>query len=176
MANGRTAIDALKTYKQAVKDEDQPLADSTLQVFKANYSDFGYGYLSSPYDAIPHVPLVFYSFRIMVGLGMLFTLLFILSLWYAKKRKFEKFKLIPYLALVCVPLAYIASQCGWIVAEVGRQPWVVQNLMPTNVAVTKIASDWVMTTFWMFAILFTVLLIAELKIMFHQIKKGPENH
>ena len=112
----------------------------------------------------------------MVGLGMLFTLLFILSLWYAKKRKFEKFKLIPYLALVCVPLAYIASQCGWIVAEVGRQPWVVQDLMPTNVAVTKIASDWVMTTFWMFAILFTVLLIAELKIMFHQIKKGPENH
>ena len=176
MANGRTAIDALKTYKQAVKDEDQPLADSTLQVFKANYSVFGYGYLSSPYDAIPHVPLVFYSFRIMVGLGMLFTLLFILSLWYAKKRKFEKFKLIPYLALVCVPLAYIASQCGWIVAEVGRQPWVVQDLMPTNVAVTKIASDWVMTTFWMFAILFTVLLIAELKIMFHQIKKGPENH
>ena len=176
MANGRTAIDALKTYKQAVKDEDQPLADSTLQVFKANDSDFGYGYLSSPYDAIPHVPLVFYSFRIMVGLGMLFTLLFILSLWYAKKRKFEKFKLIPYLALVCVPLAYIASQCGWIVAEVGRQPWVVQDLMPTNVAVTKIASDWVMTTFWMFAILFTVLLIAELKIMFHQIKKGPENH
>ena len=50
MANGRTAIDALKTYKQAVKDEDQPLADSTLQVFKANYSDFGYGYLSSPCD------------------------------------------------------------------------------------------------------------------------------
>lgn len=176
MANGRTAIDALKTYKQAVKDENHPLADSTLQVFKANYSDFGYGYLSSPYDVIPHVPLVFFSFRIMVGLGMLFTLLFILSLWYAKKRKFEKFKLIPYLALVCVPLAYVASQCGWIVAEVGRQPWVVQDLMPTNVAVTKIASDWVITTFWMFAILFTILLIAELKIMFHQIKKGPENH
>ncbi len=52
MANGRTAIDALKTYKQAVKDENHPLADSTLQVFKANYSDFGYGYLSSPYDVI----------------------------------------------------------------------------------------------------------------------------
>ena len=110
----------------------------------------------------------------MVGLGMLFVLLFILSLWYAKKRKFEKFKLIPYLALVCVPLAYVASQCGWIVAEVGRQPWVVQDLMPTNVAVTKIASNWVITTFWMFAVLFTILLIAELKIMFTQIKKGPE--
>ena len=174
MANGRTAIDALKTYKQAVKEDNQLLADNSLQTFKANYSDFGYGYLNSPYDAIPHVPLVFYSFRIMVGLGMLFVLLFIVSLWYAKKRKFEKFKLIPYLALFCVPMAYIASQCGWIVAEVGRQPWVVQDLMPTNVAVTKIASNWVITTFWMFAILFTVLLIAELKIMFNQIKKGPE--
>ena len=108
----------------------------------------------------------------MVGLGMLFVLLFILSWWYAKKRKFNKFRFIPYLAILCVPFAYIASQCGWIVAEVGRQPWVVQNLMPTNVAITRIASGWVITTFWMFAILFTLLLIAEIGIMFTQIRKG----
>ena len=155
MANGRLAIDALKTYKQAVKDKDDALASQSLQTLRANFRDFGYGYLSSPYDTIPPVPLVFYSFRLMVGLGMLFVLLFICSWWYAKKRKFEKFKFIPYLAIACVPLAYIASQCGWIVAEVGRQPWVVQNLMPTNVAITRIASGWVVTTFWMFAILFT---------------------
>ena len=172
MANGRLAIDALKTYKQAVKDKDDALASQSLQTLRANFRDFGYGYLSSPYDAIPHVPLVFYSFRLMVGLGMLFVLLFICSWWYAKKRKFEKFKFIPYLAIACVPLAYIASQCGWIVAEVGRQPWVVQNLMPTNVAITRIASGWVVTTFWMFAILFTLLLIAEIGIMFTQIRKG----
>lgn len=174
MANGRMAIQALKDYKQAVKENNPIAADSTLKLFRANYADFGYGYLNSPYDTIPSVPLVFYSFRIMVGLGMLFVLLFVLSLWYAKKRKFDKFKVIPYLALACVPLAYVASQCGWIVAEVGRQPWVVQNLLPTNVAVTKITSNWVITTFWMFAILFTVLLIAELRIMGKQIKKGPE--
>ena len=172
MANGRLAIDALKTYKQAVKDKDDALASQSLQTLRANGRDFGYGYLSSPYDTIPPVPLVFYSFRLMVGLGMLFVLLFICSWWYAKKRKFEKFKFIPYLAIACVPLAYIASQCGWIVAEVGRQPWVVQNLMPTNVAITRIASGWVVTTFWMFAILFTLLLIAEIGIMFTQIRKG----
>ncbi|HAC95807.1 MAG TPA: cytochrome ubiquinol oxidase subunit I [Odoribacter splanchnicus] len=172
MANGRLAIDALKTYKQAVKDKDDALASQSLQTLQANFRDFGYGYLSSPYDTIPPVPLVFYSFRLMVGLGMLFVLLFICSWWYAKKRKFEKFKFIPYLAIACVPLAYIASQCGWIVAEVGRQPWVVQNLMPTNVAITRIASGWVVTTFWMFAILFTLLLIAEIGIMFTQIRKG----
>ena len=172
MANGRLAIDALKTYKQAVKDKDDALASQSLQTLRANFRDFGYGYLSSPYDTIPPVPLVFYSFRLMVGLGMLFVLLFICSWWYAKKRKFEKFKFIPYLAIACVPLAYIASQCGWIVAEVGRQPWVVQNRMPTNVAITRIASGWVATTFWMFAILFTLLLIAEIGIMFTQIRKG----
>ena len=163
MANGRLAIDALKTYKQAVKDKNDALASQSLQTLRANFRDFGYGYLSSPYDTIPPVPLVFYSFRLMVGLGMLFVLLFICSWWYAKKRKFEKFKFIPYLAIACVPLAYIASQCGWIVAEVGRQPWVVQNLMPTNVAITRIASGWVVTTFWMFAIVFTLLLIAEIR-------------
>ena len=168
MANGRLAIDALKTYKQAVKDKNDALASQSLQTLRANFRDFGYGYLSSPYDTIPPVPLVFYSFRLMVGLGMLFVLLFICSWWYAKKRKFEKFKFIPYLAIACVPLAYIASQCGWIVAEVGRQPWVVQNLMPTNVAITRIASGWVVTTFWMF----TLLLIAEIGIMFTQIRKG----
>ena len=172
MANGRLAIDALKTYKQAVKDKNDALASQSLQTLRANFRDFGYGYLSSPYDTILPVPLVFYSFRLMVGLGMLFVLLFICSWWYAKKRKFEKFKFIPYLAIACVPLAYIASQCGWIVAEVGRQPWVVQNLMPTNVAITRIASGWVVTTFWMFAILFTLLLIAEIGIMFTQIRKG----
>ena len=172
MANGRLAIDALKTYKQAVKDKNDALASQSLQTLRANFQDFGYGYLSSPYDTIPPVPLVFYSFRLMVGLGMLFVLLFICSWWYAKKRKFEKFKFIPYLAIACVPLAYIASQCGWIVAEVGRQPWVVQNLMPTNVAITRIASGWVVTTFWMFAILFTLLLIAEIGIMFTHIRKG----
>ena len=133
-----------------------------------------YNYLNSPDEIIPNIPLVFYSFRIMVGLGMLFVLLFALSWWFAKKRAFGKFRFMPYFALICIPCAYIASQCGWIVAEVGRQPWVVQDLMPTHVAITDIASGWVMTTFWMFAVLFTLLLVAEIGIMLSQIKKGPK--
>ena len=174
MENGRVAIDALKAYKQATKEGDTAAADSALGVFRANYADFGYGHLSSIDEAIPHVPLVFYSFRVMVGLGMLFVLLFVLALWYAKKRKFERFRWLPYLALFCVPCAYVASQCGWIVAELGRQPWTVQDLLPVGAAVTDISATWVMTTFWLFAVLFTVLLIAEVRIMWHQIKKGPE--
>lgn len=175
MANGRTAIEALKEYKQAIKSGNDTLAQQSLATLQANYKDFGYGYLNSKYDAIPPVSLTFYSFHIMVALGMLFIALFIVTWWYAKKRKFDRFRIIPYVAIICVPLAYVASQCGWIVAEVGRQPWVVQNLMPTHVAITRIASGWVVTTFWMFAILFTLLLVAELMIMFTQIRKGPQD-
>lgn len=174
MANGRTAIEALKTYKQSVEEKDEAKAAEALQTLKANYPDFGYGYLHSPEEVIPHIPLVFYSFRVMVGLGLLFFLLFALSWWFAKKRQFDKFRFVPYLAIICVPCAYIASQCGWIVAEVGRQPWVVQDLMPTHAAITRLASGWVVTTFWMFAVLFTLLLIAEIGIMWTQIKKGPK--
>jgi cytochrome d ubiquinol oxidase subunit I len=172
--NGQRAMDALKDYKRARQDEKFAEADSIKQIFTANYADFGYGSFTSPGEAIPHVPLVFYSFRIMVGAGFLFIVLFALSWWYARKRRFDRFKFIPYLALACIPLAYIASQCGWIVAEVGRQPWVVQDLMTTHMAVTDVSSTWVQVTFWLFAVLFTVLLVAELKILCTQIKKGPE--
>ena len=99
MANGRLAIEALKTYKTALEENNGLLAQEALETLRENYPDFGYGYLSSPDEAIPPVVPVFYSFRIMVGLGLLFVLLFVVSWWYAKKRKFHKFRIIPYLAI-----------------------------------------------------------------------------
>ncbi|MDR0544967.1 MAG: cytochrome ubiquinol oxidase subunit I [Odoribacteraceae bacterium] len=171
--NGQRAMEALKRYKEAKKAGMTLEKDQALKELEENYADFGYGSLSSPGDIIPNVPLVFYSFRIMVGLGFLFALLFILSWWYAWRRRFDRFKFVPYLALVCIPLAYVASQCGWIVAEVGRQPWVVQDLMTTRMAVTEVSATWVQVTFWLFAALFTVMLVAELKILCAQIRKGP---
>ena len=78
------------------------------------------------------------------------------------------------MAFIALFLGYIASQAGWVVAEVGRQPWAIQNLLPVGVAVTPIASGNVKTTFFIFLILFTALLIAEIGIMVKQIKIGPE--
>ena len=78
------------------------------------------------------------------------------------------------IAILSIPLAYIASQAGWIVAEVGRQPLVIQDLMPTVAAVSRIDASAVQITFWLFAAVFSILLIAELKIMFKQIKLGPK--
>jgi len=80
-----------------------------------------------------------------------------------------------YIGLWSILFGFIASQMGWIVAEVGRQPWIIQDLMPTIAAVTHLSVSTVQTTFVLFAIIFTTLLIAELRIMFNQIRKGPDN-
>ncbi len=178
---GKVAIAKLGEFKEAKKAGNDSLATAlkaelTSADFQNNYFKyFGYGYFTNTNDLIPNVPLTFYSFHIMVGLGFFFILLFILSLIYIWKGTFEKKKWFMKMAIISIPLAYVASQAGWIVAEVGRQPWVVQDLMPTISAVTKISSGSVMLTFWLFAVLFTVLLIAELKIMFRQIKIGPKH-
>ena len=71
MANGRKAIAALGTYKTAVEAGNDTLAAQSLGTLREHFGDFGYGYLESPDEIIPNIPLVFYSFRIMVGLGML---------------------------------------------------------------------------------------------------------
>lgn len=73
-----------------------------------------------------------------------------------------------------MPLTYLASQAGWVVAEVGRQPWAIQNLMPVRVGVTNVPPTSVGVTFGLFVVLFTLLLAAELCIMFRQIERGPD--
>ena len=79
-------------------------------------------------------------------------------------------------AILAVPLGYVAQEAGWIVAEVGRQPWAIQDMLPVGMATSNMASTNVVITFWMFAILFTALLIAEVKIMAKQINIGPKEH
>ena len=79
-----------------------------------------------------------------------------------------------HLAVWSILLAYVASQAGWIVAELGRQPWAIQDMLPVNAAISKLETGSVQTTFFIFLIMFTVLLIAEIRIMLNAIKQGPE--
>ncbi len=172
---GKIAIRALSDYKDALESNDRHAAESHLKLFNENYAYFGYGYYDDPHDLIPTVPLTFYSFHIMVGLGTHFLILFIVLLVLLYRKKIEKVRWVLYVALWTIPLAWIASQAGWIVAEVGRQPWVIQDLMPTLSAVSNIDKGSVMLTFWIFAATFTVLLIAEIKIMVSQIGSQSKN-
>ncbi len=170
--NGKLAISALKEYKVA-KD----LGDSTAMEFnrlrlESNFKDFGYGYLQKPSDAIPPVAITFYSFHLMVALGSLFFVLFIVVLYLSMANDIERFRKILWVCVLCIPLGFIAAEAGWIVAEVGRQPWAIQDLMPVGIAATNLGSVNVKISFFLFLILFTALLIAELKIMISAIKKG----
>lgn len=171
---GRKAIEALANYQLAKKEKRDADAANFEVVLRENYPYFGYGYLEQPEDIIPNVPLTFYSFHIMVMIGGYFILLFALVWYYHRKRKLETTKWLQHVALWSIPLAYLAGQLGWVVAEVGRQPWTIQDVLPVQAAISAVSKGNVMTTFILFALLFTALLIAEITIMVKQIKKGPE--
>jgi cytochrome bd ubiquinol oxidase subunit I len=172
---GKIAITSLAEYKNAKKAGKDSLAIAAKARFEENYKYFGYGYYAGRdvHELIPSVPTTFYSFRIMVGLGFHFILLFVIVLFLTIKGNIANNKLVLYTALWTIPLAYIATELGWVVAEVGRQPWVIQGILPTIAAVSQLKPASVQITFWMFFIIFTTLLIAEIRIMTKQIKKGP---
>jgi len=111
---------------------------------------------------------------LMVIIGFYFILFFLVVLYFLYRKNMSNIRWLQYVALWSIPLSYIASQLGWIVAEVGRQPWTIQDILPVQAAASDISANNVMTTFILFAIFFTGLLIAEVTIMVKQIKKGPE--
>ncbi len=166
---GRVAIDALAAYRQA---KDPAAKEAALKTLRENFDCFGYGYLNEPADLVPPVALTFYSFRIMVMLGGYFILLFAGLLLL--RRRLERMRLLLWGAVLTIPLAWVASQAGWIVAEVGRQPWAIQGLLPNVAAISRLEVGAVQTTFFIFLGLFTLLLVAELRIMGKAIATGPE--
>ena len=174
IASGRLAIAALADYRKALAAKDEEAMRTSRAVLEENFPNFGYGYIKDPSELIPHVGLTFYAFHVMVMLGGYFVLMFLLVLWFGRKERIAGMRWLQTVCLWTIPLAYIASQAGWIVAEVGRQPWVIQDLMPTTAAVSKLQTGSVQLTFFLFLILFTVLLVAELRIMTRAIKQGPD--
>jgi cytochrome d ubiquinol oxidase subunit I len=178
---GKAAQQALRDY-QLAKDENNKtaLADAEKRIAE-NYKYFGYGFLNSPKDAIPPVGMTFYAFRIMVMLGGYLLVYFLLLLFVIyRKPKYLSNKWLTFIGIVSIPAVWICSQAGWIVAEVGRQPWTIQDILPVGAAVSDINSSSVQVTFWIFAVIFTLFLIAEISILLRQIssrsKNDIENH
>jgi cytochrome d ubiquinol oxidase subunit I len=172
-SKGQTAIGALDAYRKAKVAGDMDEAAVQRQTLETNYDFFGYGYLDKPEDLIPNVPLTFYSFRVMVMLGFYFLAFFVVILIFHKKDKIKHMKWLQWIAILSIPLGYIAGQLGWVVAEVGRQPWAIQDVLPVQAAVSNISANAVKLTFFIFLALFTILLIAEIGILLKQIKQGP---
>jgi len=180
MERGRVARDLLRDYKQAIKNNETEKVTEISQKFRDKnfiddyFSYFGYASLQKPEDAIPGVPVSFYSFHLMVYLGFFFILVFSFALYYLFNGTLMKNRWFLWVALCSILLPYVAGESGWVLAEMGRQPWIIQDLMPLTDAVSRLETGSVITTFIMFAVLFTALLIAEVSIMIKQIQIGPK--
>ena len=174
MEKGKAAIADLAAMKEAGKAGDEEAKAAATERFKVNQDYLGFGYLDTPEEVIPPIATTYYSFHVMVYLGSFFILLLLLFLHSSYKDTLEEKKWLLVLGFCSFFLALIASEFGWVVAEVGRQPWAIQDMLPVKVAATNIAAGHVIGTFFMFFFLFAVLLIAEIKIMLKQIKIGPE--
>jgi cytochrome d ubiquinol oxidase subunit I len=182
---GKKAIAALAGYREAKfkSSDDGTIAAAHLKVLQENMPYFGYGYIRDKSEVVPFIPINFWAFRIMVGMGCLFILFFAVilagvyqfpkGLW--QKRSIENLPAWHYwVAIALIPLGYIASESGWLVAEFGRQPWTIQDMLPTWAAVSDLNASSVALTFFLFLVLFTLMLAVEINILLKQIKKGPD--
>ena len=166
---GKKAIMALKDYRSGKKDE------ATKKVLMDNVPYFGYGYVKDASQLVPYIPICFWAFRVMVGLGFLFIIFFLVVGHLSFRKDITKYRWLLITAIVFLPLAYIASESGWVVAEMGRQPWTIQDMLPTWAAVSDLKAGSVALTFFIFLALFTTMLAVEISILCKQIKKGPEH-
>lgn len=174
MEKGRNALKDLDAYRAARQNGDHETADSLLPQLEGNVKYLGYGYIKDKNDLVPNVPLNFYAFRVMVGLGCYFILLFAVVLFFIYRKNMANVRWMQWVGLWSIPLGYIASQAGWIVAETGRQPWAIQDLLPVNAAISSVPVSSVQTTFFIFLVIFTVVLIAGIGIVLRIIRKGPK--
>ena len=180
---GRAAIAALADYRKlneelrvknekfAAAEPDAVTLNSTLSTLNSTIPYFGYGYVPDRALVVPYIPVCFYAFRVMVGGGCLFILLFLIASF---KPSLLGGRWWGSMAIACIPISYIVSEAGWLVAEFGRQPWTIQDMLPTWVGVSQLGSSAVMITFFLFLILFTTLLAVEISIMIRAIKEGPK--
>jgi cytochrome d ubiquinol oxidase subunit I len=181
IGRGKIARNTLMEFQKARTLKEMSRTDSIRNVitdkqFQENYFRyFGYASVDKPQDVIPNINISFYSFHLMVMLGFLFILIFGAALYLLFKGNLSENRWFLRVALLAIPLTYLASELGWVLAEAGRQPWIIQDLMSVSGAVSQIVTGSVVTTFILFAILFSLLLIADISIMLKQIKTGPKH-
>ncbi len=164
----------------------------TVSQFERYKSYLGYGLLLKRYtpdvvdaseeqikaaalNSVPKSAPLFWTFRIMVGAGLIMLFIFIAAFYYNAKRNVEKQRWLLKLALYSIPLPWVAIECGWFVAEYGRQPWAIGEILPTFLGTSSISSNQVLGSLSGFVLLYTALFMIELYLMFKYAKLGPSS-
>ncbi|MGB0892769.1 MAG: cytochrome ubiquinol oxidase subunit I [Parashewanella sp.] len=164
----------------------------TIAAFDEVKGDLGYGLLLKRFtdkvvdateeqikaaakDSIPHVAPIFWSFRVMVGLGIIMLLVFTAAFWQSTRHKIAEKKWVLKAALYSLPLPWIAIECGWLVAEYGRQPWTISEILPTHMSASTLNPSDIWFSIISITLFYTVLLIIEVYLMQKFIRKGPSS-
>jgi len=182
-----SGIEALKALDVMRKDPNDAAAKDTFEKHRA---DMGYGLLVKAYapdvsqatpemieqaarDSVPKVAPLFWSFRIMVGLGFMMLGLFIVAIWLSIYNTHKKHPLFLKLFVWSIPAPWIAIMCGWFIAEYGRQPWTVFGMLPTHLSASSLSAGDLLGSIAGFVGFYTLLLIVEMYLMFKYARLGP---
>ncbi|MAP94934.1 MAG: cytochrome d terminal oxidase subunit 1 [Ponticaulis sp.] len=183
IVTGIGAYDALQRIKA------DPTDTAAQEAFNATKMELGHGlllmrYVEDPREAteeqidmaadslVPNVAMTFFSFRAMVGIGFLYLIVFATAFWFMNiKRNIPRWFL--RVAVLLIPLPWLAAELGWITAEVGRQPWIIDGVLPTFMAASDLTVSQVVITMIGFTLVYGALLVVEMSLMLHAIRKGP---
>lgn len=184
--SGAQAYNALSILQKNPNDKNAE------EILTENEENIGYGFLLKRYaenpltatpeqvnkaawDTVPDVFTLFWTFRVMVGLGFYFILLFSVAYYLSLRRRLLSSRWFLWIALFSLPLPWVAAEMGWFVAEYGRQPWVVDGLLPTYMGVSSVSSTSVWISLLGFICFYTILAVVELYLMIKYVRLGPES-
>jgi cytochrome d ubiquinol oxidase subunit I len=185
----RTGIEAYAALQKLRSGDRSPEVQAE---FDRTKQDLGYGLLLKKYaptvvdatpeqirmavdDTIPKVAPIFWSFRVMVGLGLWFLFVFCAAFVIVARRAVAKNQWILHIALWSIPLPWIAIELGWIVAEYGRQPWSISEVLPTYLSTSSVTAGQVWFSLGGFILFYTALLVVDLYLMFKYARLGPSS-
>lgn len=182
----------IKAYTMLHKIWDKTATPADVQIYQQNINDLGFAYLLMPYtndvtnatpaqileaakSGIPNMLTAFWTFRIMIGCWGIMFLLLVLGLCYAWRNTLLNHPRYLRLCLYAIPLPFIAAESGWVLAEVGRQPWVIHNILPTFMGASSLNAASLITSLILFALFYGVLIGVELFLMFKYARLGPSS-
>ena len=184
--------DGILAYKALLAIRATPHDAAPRTLLQAHVANLGYALLLKQFrpdienatdreiaaaaaSTIPNVPVLFWSFRLMVGLGFWFVALFAAAFWYSAMLELDRHRWFLKAAFLTLPLPWIAAELGWIVAEYGRQPWVIEGVLPTALGVSTTAAGNVLFSLIGFAVFYSALLAADLYLLIKYIRLGPDD-
>lgn len=192
MVRIRNGIPAVQAMEKLSAD---PTDAAALAQFKAHGKDVGYGFLVQRYapggdltkvtdadvvkaarDTVPEVWIVFWAFRVMVGFGLVMLAYMVLAMLMSLGNRVQDSRWFLWSAVLMIPVPFLACEMGWLVAEVGRQPWTVNEMLPTWLSVSTHSTAYMIFSLSGFILLYTIFAIIEIFLMLHFIRKGPEEH